>query len=95
MACMVRTKIYRYYVRELADCINRIRVAQGGKPYSTEVHRPAVGNYSVIDGLWLEHVLNPSGMSQDEAVEIELDLIGTKKDFSFSSGNSDPDSAEI
>ena len=90
----MRTEIYEYYVRELADCINRIPAHRGGKPSSTEAHRLAVGIYSVIDGLWLEYALNPSGMSSDEAMEIAMDLIGARIDVSISSGHSHPDPAE-
>ena len=90
----IRVDIYDYYVRELADCIIRIPVGQGGKSSSAEAHRLAVGVYSVIDGLWLEHALNPSGMSPDEAMEIAMDLIGARIDVSDSSGHSHPDPAE-
>ena len=90
----MRTEIYEYYVGELADCINRIPAGRGGKPSSTEAHRLAVGIYSVIDGLWLEHALNPSGMSPDEAMEIAMELIGARIDVSISSGHSHPGPAE-
>lgn len=89
-----RTEIYEYYVRELADCIVRILAGRDGEPSATEVHRLAVGFYSVIDGLWLEYALNPSGMSPDDAVEIALDLIEKRMDVSFSSGRSLPDLEE-
>ncbi len=90
----MRTEIYEYYVRELADCIISIPAGRGGKQSSAEAHRLAVGIYSVIDGLWLEHALNPSGMSPDEAMEVALDLIGTRIDVTFSSGHSHPAPAE-
>ena len=90
----MRIEIYEYYVGELADCINRIPAGRGGKPSSTEAHRLAVGIYSVIDGLWLEYALNPSGMSPDEAMEIAMELIGARIDVTSSSGHSHPDPAE-
>ncbi len=90
----MRTEIYEYYVRELADCIIRIPVGRGGKRSSAQAHRLAVGIYSVIEGLWLEHALNPSGMSPDEAMEIAMDLIRARIDVSFSSGRSQTDPAE-
>ena len=90
----IRTEIYEYYVRELADCIVRILANRGDEPSATEVHRLAVGFYSVIDGLWLEYALNPSGMSPDDAIEIALDLIEKRMDISFSSGRTHPDLEE-
>ena len=42
-----------------------------------------MGNYSVIDGLWLEHALNPSGMWPDEVMEIAMDLSGRESMFPF------------
>ena len=90
----IRTEVYQYYVRELAECIGRIPADRGGKPSSTEAHRLAVGVYSVVDGLWLEYALNPSGMSPDEAMEILVDFIRTRFDVSVSSGLAHPNPAE-
>ena len=74
----IQSEVYDIYVQELSQCVEQM-FANRGEPLDPEaVRKLAIGIYSLLDGLWLECALNPSRMTPDEALEIALDLIGTR-----------------
>ena len=85
----IQSEVYDLYVLELSQCVEEM-FANRGEPLDPEsVRKLAIGIYSLLDGLWLECALNPSRMTPDEALEIALDLIGTRLGVSFAAAPRD------
>ena len=74
---------YDRFLQALGGWIKEL-YAGGGKDLTTaDVRKLAIGVNSVIEGVLLRCTLNPSAMTPDEALEIALDMIGSKLGVSF------------
>ncbi len=76
---------YDRFIEEISGCIFAIHAVRGEALSVEAAQERALGVNAVIDGVWLECSLNPSRMTTEEALDIALDMIGTRLDVSFSS----------
>ncbi len=72
------------YLEEFSRTVTRIYAERGEALSAEEAYRHALGINAVLDGLWLECSLNPSRMTQEEALRVALDMIGKRIGVSYS-----------
>lgn len=82
-ASAVQAATYERCIREIGNCVVRIRRLRGDSLSADAARKLALGINSVIDGVWLECSLNPSRMTPEEALDIALDMIGARLGVSF------------
>ena len=71
-------EVYDQYIERLSGWITEIHTARGETLTAGETRSLAVASKSMIDGVWLECSLNPSRMTDGEALGIALDVIGSR-----------------
>ena len=74
---------YDRFLQALGGWISELYADRGEKLTAAAVRKLAIGVNSVIEGILLRCVLNPSRITPDEALAIALDMIGARVGVSF------------
>ncbi len=82
-AATVQTTSREREVREIRGCVTGIYAARGEQLSPDAAQRLALGISSTIEGVWVEHGMNPSRMTPNEALNVALDMIGGSLSVSF------------
>ena len=74
---------YDHFLQALEGWIGELYAGRGEKLTTAAVRKLAIGVNSIIEGVLLCRILNPSAMTPEEAVEIALYMIGANLGVSF------------